>query len=199
MIRFAKAISFFLHPVVTLLPIPFILVIRFSSDYSYALKWTIFSYAFILTAGLFVAIGVLLGFFSNFNVSDKRQRPLLFSIISFTTFCYLMCLLILHGPEILFLAVFAIIFALAIFAIVNNWIKASLHLATATGVFLLMGIAYGKYFFGLLVLIPLLAWSRVKTKEHTLTDTIVGTALGIAVTLMVYLIGKYFFLEMIYS
>ncbi|MBF8250251.1 MAG: hypothetical protein HW400_852 [Candidatus Levybacteria bacterium] len=199
MMGFAKAISFFLSPVFILFPIPFILVVRFSPDYSDALKWTIFSYAFILVVVLFVIAGVMLGVFSNFDVSKREQRPLLFSFSAFVIFCYLLSLLILHGPKILFVAVFAIIFGLITFVIVNRWIKASVHVATATAVLMFVGITYKGYFFLLLTLIPLLAWSRVKTKEHTATETIIGSILGIMVTLIVYLISKQFFFGWIYN
>lgn len=199
MMGFAKAVSFILHPVFVLSPIPFILVAKFSQDYSHALKWALFSYAFVLVVILFVIAGMMLGVFSNFDVSKKEQRPLLFSFSAFVIFCYLFSLLVLHGPKILFLVVFAVIFGLIIFAIVNKWIKASVHLATATSVFLVTGIIYKGYFFLLLILVPFLAWSRIKMKEHTLVETIVGSILGIVITLIVYLLSKQFFLGMLYN
>jgi putative transposase len=196
----AKAISILLHPMIVLFPIPFILVARFSQDYSHALKWTIFSYSFILTVALFVIVGVVFGFFSNFNVSRREQRPLLFSISAFAVFCYLLSLLVLDGPKILFIAVFAIIFGLVVFAIANKLgIKASVHVGTATAVLLLLGITYGGYFFLLLALIPLLAWSRVKMKQHTPSEVIIGSILGIVITLIMYLVSKYYLLGMFYK
>jgi len=198
MMGFAKAVSFFLGPVFVLLPVPFILVSKFTQDYYYALKWTIFSYAFILSVAVFVIIGVLLGVFSNFDISKKEQRPLLFSFSAFVIFCYLVFLLILGGPKILFLALFAIILGLITIVVVNRWIKASIHVATATSVILLIGIIYKGYFFILLVFIPLLAWSRVKTKEHTVLETIIGSILGVTLTLIVYTISRQYFLNFIY-
>ena len=199
MVLFAKAISFFLSPVFILLPIPFILVARFSQDYSYALKWTIFSYAFILGVALFVIIGVMLGVFSNFNVSKREQRPLLFSFCAFAAFCYLLSLLILNGPKILFIGFFALVLGLTGIIIINRWVKSSVHLATATAVLLFVGIVYKGYFFLFLLLIPLLAWARIKTKEHSPMETVIGSILGIVVTLIVYTVSKQFLLGMIYN
>ncbi len=199
MMDFAKAISFFLGPVFILLPIPFILVARFTKDYSYALKWTVFSYAFILAVAIFVVIGVLLGVFSNFDVSKREQRPLLFSFCAFAAFCYVLSLYILDGPKVLFIGFFAIILGLIAIVIINKWIKASIHLATATSVILFIGIVYKGYFFFLLSLIPLLAWARIKMKEHTPLETVIGSALGIVITLIVYAISKQFLLGMIYN
>jgi len=199
MVRFARWISFFLGPIFTLFPIPFILVAKFSKDYSYALKWTIFSYVFIMAVTLFVVMGVMFGVFSNFDVSKREQRPLLFSFCAFAAFCYLLTLLILNGPKVLFIALFAVVFGLIVAVIVNRWIKASIHMATLTSVVLFMGILYKGYFLFLFLLIPLLAWARVKMKEHTPAETVVGTILGIVITLIVYLISKQFFIGLIYS
>lgn len=199
MVKFAKAISFFLSPLFILLPVPYILVERVSQNYLYALKWTIFSYAFILSVAIFIIIGVLLGVFSNFDVSKREQRPLLFSFSAFAMFCYLLSLFILDGPKILFLALFAIILGLIVIIIVNRWIKASIHVATATAVILLIGMVYKGYSFFLLSLVPLLAWSRVKTKEHTYLETAIGCILGVTLTLIVYTISKQYFMSLIYN
>jgi hypothetical protein len=199
MMGFARAVSFFLHPFFILAPIPFILVSKFSQDYSHALKWTIFSYVFVLAVVLFVFVGVMLGFFSNFNISKKEQRPLLALFSAFVIFCYTISLIVLRGPKILFVFVFAMVFSLIVYSIINKWIKASIHVGIATAVFLLIEIAYGGYFFLLLALIPLLAWARVKTKEHSPMETVIGSILGIVITLIVYLVSKQFFLGMIYN
>jgi hypothetical protein len=195
----ARAISFFLHPIITLSPIPFVLVAKFSHDYSYALKWTLFSYMFVLIVALFVVIGVELGVFSNFNVSKREQRPLLFAFSAFAIFCYSISLIILRGPRILLLFVFAIIFGLVVFLIANKWIKASIHVAMVTSVSLLLGLIYGGYFFLFLALVPILSWSRISMKQHTLRETIVGSILGIVITLTIYQVSKQFLLGMFYS
>lgn len=199
MMGFARAISFFLSPIFVLFPIPLILIIKYNQNYLYALKWTIFSYAFILVVALFIIAGVMLGAFTNFDVSKREQRPLLFSFSAFVIFCYLLSLIILQGPKILFIVVFAIISGLIIFVLVNKWIKASIHVATATAVLLFIGITYKGYFYLFLTLVPLLAWSRVKTKGHTPMETVIGSILGIVVTLFVYLISKQFLLKMFYN
>lgn len=197
--KFAKVVSFLLGPSFVLFPIPFILVAKFTQDYSYALKWTLFSYAFILAVAAFVFIGVLLGVFSNFDVSKREQRPLLFSFAAFTMFCYLLSILVLDGPKILFIGFFALLLGLITIVIINKWIKASIHVATATSVMLFIGIIYKGYFFLLMSLIPLLAWARIKMKQHTLLETVTGCVLGIVITLIAYTVSKQFFMGLIYN
>lgn len=199
MVKFAKIISFLLGPSFVLFPVPYILISRLTSDYEHALKWTMFSYLFILLTGLLVFIGVLFRVFSNFDVSKREQRPLLFSLLAFSMFCYLISLLILDAPKILLFAIFSFIAGLIIIAIANRWIKASIHVAILTSVILLVSSAYEKYFLALSILIPFLAWARIKSKEHTLLETIVGGFLGAFLTVVAYVIGKYFLLEIIYN
>jgi hypothetical protein len=197
MMGFAKAVSFFLGPMFTLFPILYVLIAKFSQDHSYILKWTIFSYVFVLIVALFVIFGVMLGAFSNFDVSKREQRPLLFAFSAIIMLCYLVSIFIFNGPKALFIALFAVVLGLIAVATVNKWTKASIHMATLTSATLFIGIVYGGYFFLFLVLIPLLAWARVKMKEHTPLETIIGTILGIVLTLVVYLISKQFLLKMI--
>lgn len=193
----AKAASFFLGPLFMLFPVPFILVSKFTNDYYYALKWTVFSYSFIIVVAIFVMIGVLLGFFSNFDVSKREQRPLLFGFSAFIMLCYLLSLIIFNGPRILFLALFTIILGLIVLVVVNIKIKASIHLATATSVILLTTIAYRGYFLFLLPLIPILAWARIKTKEHTLSETVIGIILGVVLTVIMYTISSKYFMALV--
>lgn len=198
MMNFARITSFIFSPVFTLLPMFYILISKSSTDNSYILKWMIFSYTFVLAVALFVVIGVMLGVFSNLDVSKREQRPLLFSFSALIAFCYLTSLLIFNGPKILFIAFFAVALGLIVLAIVNKWLKASIHLATAAAVVMFMGIAYGRYFFLLLLFIPLICWARIKMKEHTLTETVIGTILGAMITLIVYFVSKQFLLGIVY-
>lgn len=199
MMNFAKIISFILSPLFVLLPVPYILVLKFTNDYAYAFQWTIFSYIFVLGLAVFIALGVLFGIFSNFDVSKREQRPLLFYFTAFTIFCYLLSLIIFNGPKILFIAVFAVILGLIVISFVNRWIKASIHVATITSFLLLVSIIYNGYYFLFLLLIPILSWSRVKTKEHTVLETVIGAALGVLLTTVVYTVTRYFLAGMIYN
>ncbi|MEK7517494.1 MAG: hypothetical protein AAB583_03005 [Patescibacteria group bacterium] len=199
MINFARSVSFLLSPLFVLLPIPYILVSRFTDNHIYAIKWMIFSYIFILAIAVFIGVGVLLGIFSNFDVSKREQRPLLFTFTALIIFSYLVSLLIFDGPKILFMAVFALILGLIIIAIVNQWVKASIHVAILTSSVLLMIILYKGYYFLFLLLIPLLSWARVKMREHTILETVVGSIFGVLLTVIVYVASRYFLIGMIYN
>lgn len=193
MMLFAKIISFFSNPIIVLLAAPYVLVDKVSSNDLYALKWTMFSYIFMGLVVIFVLVGVLAGFFSDIYISKKEQRPLFFSFVGLIAFFYLISLLLLHGPKVLFVAVLGVFLGLIIIDTLNKWIKASLHLAALSAFVLAGGIVYGAHLlWWLLPLIPIVAWSRVKTKGHTITETALGGALGVVLTIIVYIVSKRF-------
>ncbi len=193
MMLFARIISFFSNPIIVLLAAPYVLVDKVSNNDLYALKWTMFSYIFMGLVVLFVLAGVLIGFFSDIYISKKEQRPLLFSFVGLITFFYLISVLLLQGPKVLMVAVLGVFLGLIIIDVLNRWIKASVHLATLSAFVLAGGIVYGQYLFWLLLpLIPIVAWSRVKTKGHTVPEAILGGILGATLTIIVYIISKRF-------
>ncbi len=199
MTNLAKIISFILSPLFILLPVPYILVERVSKDQIYAVQWTIISYLFILAVAFFILIGVRFKIFTNFDVSKKEQRPILFLFTSFAIYIYVLFLYLFNGPKVLLIAVLGVVVGLIVVGIVNHFIKASIHLATMTTFLLFVSILYGGYYLLLLFLIPLLAWARIKSKEHTFSETVVGCLLGVFLAIIIYTISKYFLLGLIYN
>lgn len=190
----ARVISFLLSPPIVLFPVPYLLVEKATQNPIYALRWTLFSYAFLFLASALVFIGVRLGLFSNFNVSKREERPMLFWIIGVVTFFYSLSLVLLRGPKVLFILVFAVLLGLIVISMINGRIKASVHVATLSAFMLFVGFLYGGLYSLLFLLVPILAWSRIKTKEHTLLEVIIGGILGSLLALIVYLVGRYIFL-----
>jgi hypothetical protein len=197
--KFADIVSFVLGPLFVLLPLPFVLVLRVTDDISYALQWTVFSYSFILIVAVFVALGVFFKIFSNFDVSKRKERPLLFAFSAVVMFCYFLSLVFLDAPQILYIGFAAIVLGLIAITIINKWIKASIHLAVATSVSIFLAFVYEGFFYLFILLVPFLAWARIRVKEHTLQETIVGSLLGAAITIIVYIVSKIFFLDVIYG
>lgn len=190
MMLLAKLISLLLNPLIVLIFVPYILIQTQSNNYAYILKWTLISSVFTIVMSICVLIGVRLKIFSNFDVSSKKERPLLFLLAAVLICIYSFFLLIFNGPKILLLGVLAIVLGLVTLIVVNRWIKVSIHIAILISFLLLVGIVYKKYYFLLLFLVPLLMWSRIKTKRHTLLETIVGGAIGALLVGVVYTTSK---------
>jgi membrane-associated phospholipid phosphatase len=188
----ARIISNVFNPFLVLLPMPYFLVDKVANNDVYAFKWAMFSYVFMSIVGLFVVFGVILGIFSDMDVSKREERPLLFAFIGIVSILYLVFLIIFNAPKVLLLAIFALSLGLVLLAIVNSKIKASAHVATMSSIISSVAIIYGGVFLFAFSLIPIIAWARVKTKRHTPLEAITGSILGILLTIIVYIIAKRF-------
>jgi hypothetical protein len=155
--------------------------------------WAAVSVFFIFVYFLAILIGIRLGDFSDLDVSRREQRPLLFLIGMVLTLIYFAALFLFHAPQILVIGTIAIISGIIVLGVVNMFTKASAHLAVLSAILTFLLIAEGwKILFGFLLL-PLLAWARIKTRNHTLLQTILGTLLGAITILVLYAIFKYIF------
>lgn len=188
---FAQFISTTLNPIFLLTPVPYILVVKTTQDPINAFFWEIFSLIFILIFSVFILLGVEKGFFSDFDISKRSQRPLLFTFAISLCAIYTILLYFLKAPNILFIAIFSLILGLIIIEIANRITKVSLHVATIAAFTTSLVLVYGGVFYITFVLIPVVAWARIKTKNHTKKQTLIGAALGILTTLVVYVIFKY--------
>lgn len=187
---FAEIVSLILDPLVVLIPVPFFLVYEKTSNLFLSLVWAGISTFFILLYFLFILVGVRLRIFSDLDLSKREQRPLAFLVGLLLTISYLILLFLLHAPGILQIGTFALILGVVIIAIANMFTKVSWHMAVLsaflTSIMLIEGWRVLPGFF----LLPLVAWARIKTKNHTLFQTILGSLIGILTTIIFYVIVK---------
>lgn len=187
----AQAISSILNPIVILAIFPYILVFKYTGSSSSAFFWTIFSWVFILIFGLFFFIGLEKKYFSDIDVSKRRQRPLLYSFSIALSSIYIILLYILKAPEILFIAIFGLIVGLICMEFINKVTKASVHIATLSAFTTGIVLGFGPIFILSFILIPVLGWARIVTHNHTKRQVIIGATMGILITLCVYVIFKF--------
>lgn len=187
---FAEIVSLILDPLVVLIPVPFFLIYEKTSNLFLSFIWSGISMFFILLYFLFVFVGVKLGIFTDLDLSKREQRPLAFLVGLLLTISYLILLFLLHAPGILQIGTFALILGVVIIAIANMFTKVSWHMAVLsaflTSILLIEGWKVLPGFF----LLPLVAWARIKTKNHTLFQTILGSSIGILTTIIFYVIVK---------
>lgn len=186
----ARIISIVFNPLIVLFPIPYVLVYKTTYDIDYSIQWALISYIFMALVAIFVFSGVLMGYFTDFDVSKRQQRSSLFLFSFITTIIYVVMLFLLKGPEVLFVAIGGMILGLVILAIINRRLKASIHVATISAVISAVGLIYGGPFLLAFSLIPLIAWSRVKTKRHTSLEAVVGGIVGTFLTIIIYIVVK---------
>lgn len=191
MLKIAQFISTTLNPITLLFPIAYLLVLRQTGNRELALFWEVISVIFILIVSLFILIGVEEKVFSDFDISKRKQRPLLFTFTIGLCAIYTILLYFLKAPSVLFVVSFTLILGLIVFEVVNRVTKASIHVGTISAFATSVSLVYGGVFYLSLLLIPIVAWARIRTRNHTEKQTIIGGTLGILITLVVYVIFKY--------
>jgi membrane-associated phospholipid phosphatase len=184
----ARIISILANPVFILIALPYFLIFKETNNPTQAWNWTLYTLIYLLLFCAFVLFGVKKKIFNNIDVSNKKQRPLLYFIGGLLSFIYLINLYLLKGPPILSITTFGIILGIVIAAFINIKIKVSMHVASFSALITALSIVYGGYFLLLLLLIPLIGWARVNIERHTTKEVIVGAMLGILLSLIMYII-----------
>ncbi len=189
-ILLARFISFIFNPYILILPIPYLLVMRETGDALYAGKWAVFTLCFLIAVGLSVFILVRKGYFSDLDISKREQRPLFFFLLILFAIIYFLSLFYFQGPLVLFTALSGIFLSIVVFSFINTRIKASIHVASITGLIFSFSILYSGIFLTLLFLIPLIGWSRIKIHRHTKEEVYMGAFMGILIPLVMVVIFK---------
>lgn len=184
--RLAYFISFILNPLFILISLPFFVVYKSTGSLSNAIGWTSYSFIFLLAVGLFMINGVRQKYFTDLDVSNRQQRPILFLFLLIVGSLYISGLYFLYAPQILKIMSIGMMAGLIIVSIINNWIKASIHLAILSALVLGVVLGYGGRTYLLITLLPLVSWSRVKIKRHSISETIAGFMIGSIVSLGIF-------------
>ncbi len=183
----AQVLSFLFNPVMMLVFLPLVLVYKTTGDVVVAMAWTVYTMIFLIAISFFVVYGVHKKFFTDLDVSVRKQRPLLFTVGILMTIIYLGGLALLNGPKILIIVTAGFLVGVLIMAVINTRLKISFHVSTVAALLFTMGIVYQGFYYLLLLLIPAVAWARLRIKRHTLPETIVGACFGILLSLGMYL------------
>lgn len=178
----ANGITSILHPVTITIPGVFLIVYSSTGNFHSAFYWSLLSLVFSAFVSLFVLFGVKKGFFNNLDVSNRKQRVILYPFVIVTVFLFALAVHFLRGPFTLIVSSFLMVFSLLILDAINSKIKASIHVAAVSS--LVVGVVYlfGGASYLLVFLIPLEAWARIYEKRHTLQETIVGAVSGIVLS-----------------
>jgi hypothetical protein len=187
----AEIISIILSPLVVLAPAPFFLVYESTNNFSLSIFWTTLSIAFILAFFAAILIGIKLRLVSNIDISRREERPRVFLFAIALSIIYILILYFYRAPLIMFAGVLALITGIVILGIANTFTKVSWHLAVLSAFLTFLVLVEGPLFLLSFVLLPLVAWARIKTKNHTRKQTILGAGLGIVTTVVFYAIFKY--------
>ncbi len=180
----AKTSGVIFHPVILSLAGVFLIVNTSTNDLQKAFYWTGLSAIFALIIGVFVVLGVKQGFFNNLDVSNRKQRVILYPFAILVVIFFGFFVFISRGPSSLVAASIIFIVALLVLDLINHKIKASVHVASVTSFCTGILYLYGINFLPVFVLVPIVAIARIVEKRHTVKEVIAGGLSGFGLTML---------------
>lgn len=195
MIFLAKLGSFVFNPLVFLLLMPFLTVYKQTESQLSAAKWGIFSALFIGIAFLFLAFGRWKKMFSDFDLSKRGERQKFYYVLWLLAFSYLLIALFFKGVFFyLSIMAFGISFGIVLLTIINQYVKASIHVAVASAFVVTLHFFHSETPLSRTFwIVPLVAWTRFFLKRHTVYELLTGGVIGTTITLLTFLVGKFLY------
>ena len=189
--RIASLTSNILNPF--LVGLVLILLLSFKSTLSAldAVKWSLISVA----ASILPVFGVIIYLVRSqklestfINVRKQRTKIYLLAGVCAGVGCVI--LYYLEAPKELIATFVAGLSAVVVFMCVNFLWKISLHTALITASVTVLVILYGSIAAVTVVLVPLIAWSRIELKHHSLAQVAAGALFAAVIVVVVfYLFG----------
>lgn len=128
------------------------------------------------------------GKLSDFDIYFRQQRLVPYLTIIGCSLTAALVMTFAGAPPLqIALAFVGLLQTIGLFVINTRW-KISAHSASSASFSILMLYLNGTHALASLILVPLVIWSRVLLKRHTLWQTIAGSLLGFSTALTVLLI-----------
>jgi drug/metabolite transporter (DMT)-like permease len=184
----AYLISRFLAPPYLAVPVVLLMALSDSLAWYYALLWAAGICLLALPLPLLLLKRELrIGRISDWHVKNRLERlkPRTVFILLFAVLVPLSVLIIFHGPRLLLMALIsATVMSLLNLLVTIRW-KISQHVSGVAMASVLVVGTLGVGALPALLLIPIVAWARVKLGAHTLAQTVAGGLAGTGVALAI--------------
>ena len=189
--RIASLTSNILNPF--LVGLVLILLLSFKSTPSAldAVKWSLISVA----ASILPVFGVIVYLVRSQKLEStfinvRKQRTKIYLLAGVCAGVGYIILSYLGAPKELMATFVAGLSAVVVFMCVNFLWKISLHTALITASVTVVIILYGSIAAAAVALVPLIGWSRIELKHHSLTQVAAGALLAAVIVVVVfYLFG----------
>ena len=189
--RIANLTSNILNPFLVSLVLILLLSFKSTSSALDAVKWSLISIA----VSILPVFGVIIYLvrsqkLENVFVNVRKQRTKIYLLAGVCASVGCIILPYLEAPPTLIATFVAGLSAVVAFMCVNFLWKISLHTALITASVAILIILYGSIAAVTVVLVPLIAWSRIELKHHSLAQVAAGALLAALIVVVVfYLFG----------
>jgi hypothetical protein len=129
----------------------------------------------------YIVRGIRQGHYKDHHVSVRERRPTVILFAAASVGVGLALMILLRAPRELVALVVAMLAGLALTLVVTKWWgKVSFHTAVASGTATILVLVFGPWLNLTWLMVGLIAWARVRLREHTTIQTLIGAALGAA-------------------
>lgn len=190
--KIAKILSIVFHPIIFAVLLPFVMMYHNTGSFGEGIEWLGLAVFFIILALLVFIFAKPLEILNDIDISDRKLRPFFYTTSLIFAFLYFLIAILRHGiSSPLSMVSLGIVLGIAVFEIVNYFIKASVHVAVACAFTITIGILYGNIIFFSALVIPIgIIFSRLYLKKHTILEVIAGGVLGSFVCVLTFIIAK---------
>jgi membrane-associated phospholipid phosphatase len=182
--RFASLVSAVLHPLLTP-ALAFMLLIGVQPELSWGRRLLLIGVAWLFSVGLVVLYiswlrrrGVIES--ADLLVREQRINPLLVGALSYGL--GFGTLWLLDAPALVQGLMFCYATNTVLVVLITRWWKVSVHTTAAGGPLVPLLLQFGLIAAPLLLIVPLVGWSRVALGRHTVAQVLVGAAIGLGLT-----------------
>jgi membrane-associated phospholipid phosphatase len=120
----------------------------------------------------------------HIGVREQRTKPLALGLVSVLVGLALLGLL--GAPRELVALVVALFVGGLVATVVNHFWKLSVHASVAAGSMVVLVLVFGPLLLLTGVIVVAVGWSRVRLRDHTLSQVVAGTVIGALVSGLVF-------------
>ncbi|MGW5116430.1 hypothetical protein ACWEQ8_13510 [Streptomyces noursei] len=141
-----------------------------------------------LIAALFCAVlpvlgiryGVRRGRWSDRYVGKRQQRLIVIPLVMVSVVTGLLLMVLARAPREMTAMVLSMLITLTVILAITTVWKVSAHTAVSSGAIVMLATGLGPWWLMAYPLVPLVGWSRVALRDHTIAQPIVGALVGAA-------------------
>lgn len=180
----ALALTHILNPTYCLLPILVLVTYAGTQSWSEALKWTGLAAGMVVLPLLgFIHRQVRAGVYVDSQISVREQRHIVYALGAVCTTLYCAAVWTLDGPLELKATLIALFASGLVGMAVNFFLsKVSIHTGGLAGLITILVVMFGRNALPIILLVPLVAWSRVALGRHTIRQVVAGALMAVTVT-----------------
>jgi membrane-associated phospholipid phosphatase len=186
-VQLAKLISNILNPFLVSFVVLVMLAFKASDTIGVAVKWALISLALsVLPIFILIISMVRLKKLDGLFVNPRKQRNVIYILASVLGALGCGLLWYLKAPHLLFVTFIAGFAAIIVFTAVNYYWKISVHTAFIAASVAEIIMVYGVVAVWAVILIPPVAWARIKLQQHSISQVVTGGVLAAAIVVGVF-------------